>query len=150
MPYYNSDPVYTDVDEAAAAATKLRSGEITDLLATPVCNLATDGLEKVYIQQYINYMNTPGDVWATVRRSGIPKKGSSYLAWEKFTSNGVEMTIPRRFVINTPGKDDVNYANKMAAITEQGITPATLDAIKLNTERFWFDKLNPQYGVGPK
>jgi hypothetical protein len=25
-----------------------------------------------------------------------------------------------------------------------------LDAIKLNTERFWFDKLNPQYGVGPK
>lgn len=150
MPYYNSDPVYTNVDEAAAAATKLRSGEITDLLAKPAFSLAIDGLEKVYIQQYINYMNTPGDVWATVRRSGIPKQGSTYLAWEKFTSNGVEMTIPRRFVINTPGKDDVNYANKMAAITEQGITPATLDAIKLNTERFWFDKLNPQYGVGPK
>ena len=60
------------------------------------------------------------------------------------------MTIPRRFVIGTPGKDDINYTNKMAAITEQGITPAVLDAIKLNTERFWFDKLNPQYGLGPK
>ena len=150
MPYYNSDPVYTNADEAAAAATKLRSNEVSDLLAKPICNLATDGLEKIYIQQYINYMNTPSDVWTTVRRSGIPKQGSAYLPWEKFTSGGVEMTIPRRFVIGTPGKDDVNYTNKMAAITEQGITPATLDAIKLNTERFWFDKLNPQYGVGPK
>jgi len=150
MPYYNSDPVYTNADEAEAAATKLRSGEITDLLAKPICNLATDGLEKVYIQQYINYMNTPGDVWTTVRRSGVPKKGSSYLAWEKFTVSGNEMTIPRRFVITTPGKDDINYTNKMAAITEQGITPAVLDPIKLNTERFWFDKQNPQYGFGPK
>ena len=60
------------------------------------------------------------------------------------------MSIPRRFVITTPGKDDINYENKMAAITEQGITPAVLDPIKLNTERFWFDKTNPQYGAGPK
>ena len=150
MPYYNSDPVYSNADEAEAAATKLRSNEITDLLARPVCNLATDGLEKVYIQQYINYMNTPGDVWTTVRRSGVPKQGSAYLAWEKFTVGGSEMTIPRRFVIDTPGKDDINYNNKMAAITEQGITPAVLDPVKLNTERFWFDKLNPQYGTGPK
>ncbi len=150
MPYYNNDPVYTNTDEAEAAATKLRSGEIADLLAKPICNLATDGLEKVYIQQYINYMNTPGDVWTTVRRSGVPKIGSSYLAWEKFTNGGNEMAIPRRFVITMPGKDDINYTNKMAAITEQGITPAVLDPIKLNTERFWFDKTNPQYGAGPK
>lgn len=149
-PYYSSDPVYTNADEAEAAATKLRSGEIADLLAKPICNLATDGLEKVYIQQYVNYMLTPGDVWTTVRRSGIPKKGSSYLAWENFISGGAEMTVPRRFVISTPGKDDINYTNKMAAITEQGITPAVFDPIKLNTERFWFDKQNPQYGVGPK
>lgn len=150
MPYYNGDPVYTNADEAEAAATKLRAGEITDLLAKPIANLTTDGLEKVYIQQYINYMNTPGDVWTTVRRSGIPKVGSSYLPWEKFISGGVEMTIPRRFVIATPGADDINYANKMAAITEQQITPAVLDPIKLNTERFWFDKQDPQYGMGPK
>ncbi len=150
MPYYSTDPVYINADEAEAASTKLRGGEITDLLAKPICNLATDGLEKVYIQQYINYMNTPGDVWTTVRRSGVPKVGSLYLAWEKFTSSGVEMTIPRRFVIATPGEDDTNYANRMAAITEQGITPSVLNPVKLNTERFWFDKLNPQYGMGPK
>jgi hypothetical protein len=150
MPYYNSDPLYTIADDAAAAATKLRSGEIDVLLAKPICNLATDGLEKVYIQQYINFMNTPGDVWSTVRRSGVPKKGSAYLAWETITTSGVEMTLPRRFVIPTPGKDDINYANKMAAIAEQGLTPAILDPIKLNTERLWFDKTDPQYGEGPK
>ena len=150
MPYYNSDPVYTNVDEATAGATKLQSGEIDALLAKPICNLSTDGLEKVYIQQYINFMNTPGDVWSTVRRSGVPRKGSAYLAWEKITASGVEMSVPRRFVIPTPGKDDINYANKMAAITEQGLTPTVLDPIKLNTERLWFDKTDPQYGDGPK
>ena len=150
MPYYNGDPVYASSDEIAAAATKLRSNEITNLLAKPICDLSTDGLEKVYIQQYINYMNTPGDVWTTVRRSGVPKIGSSYLPWEKFTNSGTEMAIPRRFVINTPGKDDLNYANKVSAIQEQGITPDILDASKLNTERYWFDKSNPQYGSGPK
>lgn len=150
MPYYNADPVYADAAEAEAAATKLRSNEIADLLASPVCNLSTDGLEKVYIQQYINYANTPGDVWATVRRSGVPKKGSAYLPWENFTSSGAEMAIPRRFEIIMPGKDDLNYSNKMEAITEQGITPGVHDAITLNTERLWFDLQNPQYGMGPK
>lgn len=150
MPYYNGDPVYTDAAQAEAAATKLRSNEIADLLAKPAYNLATDGLEKVYIQQYINYANTPGDVWATVRRSGVPKKGSAYLPWENFTSGGIEMAIPRRFEIAMPGKDDLNYTHKMEAISEQGITPGVHDALTLSTERLWFDLQNPQYGNGPK
>ena len=150
MPYYESDPVYTNVDEAANGATKLRSNEIADLLAQPACNLATDGLEKVYIQQYINYMMTPGDLWATVRRSGIPKKSSSYLAWENFNSGGKELSVPRRFVITTPGADDINYQNKLNAITEQGFTSGINDPVILNTQRLWFDKQNPAYGSGPK
>jgi type 1 glutamine amidotransferase len=150
MPYYSSDPVYTNANDAAVAATKLRSNEIADLLAKPICNLTVDGLEKIYIQQYINYMNTPGDVWTTVRRSGIPKKGSAYLAWEVFKDAGNEMSIPRRFVIGTPGKDNINYTHIMAAIAEQALTPDVLDPIKLNTERFWFDITGPQYGLGPK
>jgi hypothetical protein len=85
-----------------------------------------------------------------VRRSGVPKKGSAYLPWENFTAGGTELTIPRRFEIANPGKDDLNYKNKMDAITEQGITPGTHDAITLNTQRLWFDLQNPQYGNGPK
>ena len=150
MPYYNGDPVYTDADISEAAATKLRDGEIEALLAKPAYNLATDGLEKVYIQQYINFLNTPNDVWTTVRRSGIPKKGSAYLPWETFTASGSEMPIPRRFVIGTPTEDDLNYANKMASAQEQGFSTGTPDPVKLNSEKLWFDKQDPAYGAGPK
>jgi len=150
MPYYNNDPVYTDEAEAEAAATKLREGEVTDLLAQDAYDLSNDGLEKVYIQQYINFMNTPNDIWTTVRRSGVPKKGSAYLAWENFTVSGSEIPIPRRMTVGTPTEDDINYANKMAAIEEQGFTSGTPDPAILATERLWFDKENPNYGEGPK
>jgi hypothetical protein len=150
MPYYESDPAYIDVTLAAAASTKLKTGELAALLATPACNLATDGLEKVYIQQYINYMQTPHDLWATVRRSGIPKKGSKYLAWEPVLSSGTELTIPRRFVIGTPTQDDINYENKMAAVKDMGVTTGSNTPSLLANERLWFDKNNPAYGAGPK
>ncbi len=150
MPYYNGDPVYTDDAEAEAAATKLRAGEVADLLAQDVMDLSTDGLEKVYIQQYINFMNTPNDIWTTVRRSGCPKKGSTYLAWEDFTISGNEMPIPRRFTVATPTADDINYDNQMISVQDQGFTTGTNDPAVLNSERLWFDQENPEYGEGPK
>jgi len=106
-------------------------------------------LEKVYIQQYINFMNTPHDIWTLVRRSGIPKKGSAYLPWEDFLTSGTEATIPRRFVVGTPTEDDLNYSNKQAAVTEQGFTTGTNSPSVLSSERLWFDTGNPAYGAGP-
>lgn len=150
MPYYNGDPVYVDADEAEAAATMLRDDEISNLLTQEAYDLSTDGLEKVYIQQFINFMNTPNDIWTTVRRSGIPKKGSAYLAWEDVMASGSEVVLPRRFVVDTPTEDDINYDNKMAAIQEQGFTTGTPEPTVLNDERLWFDKGNPNYGAGPK
>ncbi len=150
LPYYNNDPVYTDVDMAQAAATMLRDGEIADLLTNPAYDLTTDGLEKVYIQQYINFAPVPGETWTLVRRSGIPKKGSAYLPWEEFLSSGNELTVPRRFSIGTPTEDSQNYANEVEAINEQGFTTGTINPEVLNSERLWFDKQNPQYGSGPK
>ncbi|HKL33446.1 MAG TPA: SusD/RagB family nutrient-binding outer membrane lipoprotein, partial [Tangfeifania sp.] len=150
LPYYSSDPVYTDANMADAAATYLRDGEVADLLATDAYDLSTDALEKIYIQQYINFMYTPRDLWSTVRRSGVPKKGSQYLAWEEFTSNGAELNVPRRFVVQTPTADDLNYENKMEAVEEQGFTTGTPDPNVLNSERLWFDKQNPNYGAGPQ
>jgi hypothetical protein len=150
MPYYLGDPVYEDESEAEAAATMLRDGEITALLTQPAYDLSTDGLEKVYIQQYINFMNTPNDIWTTVRRSGCPMKGSAYLAWEDATVSGNEIPLPRRMTVGTPTEDDINFTNKMAAITEQGFTSGTPDPNVLSTERLWFDEQNPNYGAGPK
>ena len=150
LPYYNGDPVYTDDAEAKAGATMLRDGEIEDLLTHEAFDLSTDGLEKVYIQQFVNFLNTPNDVWTTVRRSGCPKKGSAYLAWEDFTVSGNEVPIPRRFVVSTPTLDDINYDNQMSSVQEQGFTTGTNDPAVLNSERLWFDKENPAYGAGPK
>ncbi len=150
LPYYNGDPVYTDPDEAANAATMLRDGEIDDLLDNPAYDLSTDGLEKVYIQQYINFMATPGDVWTTARRAGVPMKGSAYLPWEDFLVSGSEIPIPRRFEVGTPTEDDINFNNKKAAMEEQGFTTGVSTPSVLNAERLWFDKQSPQYGAGPK
>jgi hypothetical protein len=150
MPYYHADPVYLDPNEAAAAATKLRDGEIAALLENPVLDLSADALEKIYIQQYINFMNTPNDLWTTVRRSGVPKKGSEYLPWENFTSSGNEMPIPRRFEVGTPTQDDLNYSNKLAAVQEQGFTTGDNSPAVLSSQRLWFDLENPAYGEGPK
>lgn len=150
MPYYDGDPVYTDPAMQEAGATKLREGEIEALLAQPSYDLNTDALEKIYIQEYINFMNTPGDLWTTVRRSGIPKKGSAYLPWEDFKVSGSEIAIPRRFEIRTPTQDDLNYANLLSAMQEQGFTTGTPDPNVLNSEKLWFDENDPAYGAGPK
>lgn len=150
MPYYNTDPVYLDATEAEKASTKLKDGEIASLLTQPAYDLGENGLEKVYIQQYINFANTPGDMWTLVRRSGIPKKGSDLLPWDELLSSGSELTVPRRFTINTLTEDDKNFENKKQAMEEQGFTTGTINPEVLNSERLWFDKSNPTYGAGPQ
>ncbi|UNY99193.1 SusD/RagB family nutrient-binding outer membrane lipoprotein [Zhouia spongiae] len=148
-PYYEADPVYEDGAMAEAGATKLRAGEVTDLLSQPAYDLSTDGLEKVYIQQLINFAITPGDVFTLTRRSGIPKTGSAYFPREALLASGTELVIPRRFTIGTPTEDNANYENYVNAIQEQGFSTGTNNPSTLNTERIWFDKENPNYGVGP-
>lgn len=150
MPYYNTDPVYLDATEAEEASTKLKDGEVAHLLEQPAYDLGENGLEKVYIQQYINFANTPGDMWTLVRRSGIPKKGSDLLPWDELLSSGSELTVPRRFTINTLTEDDKNFENKKQAMEEQGFTTGTINPEVLNSERLWFDKSNPTYGAGPQ
>jgi len=153
LPYYDEDPVYLTIDERYNASTKVKPGEIATLLSKDICNLSSgDALEKVYIQQLINYALTPYDVWTTARRAGIPKRDSHYLAWEPFMprGGGSEIVIPRRFTAGLPLEDDLNYANKMAALQEQGFTPGSNDPNILHDERLWFDKENPDYGMGPK
>jgi len=153
LPYYEIDPVYINIDDRLSASTKVKAGEVAELLSKDICNLSSgDALEKVYLQQYINYALTPYDVWMTVRRAGIPKRDSPYLAWEPFLprGGGSEMVIPRRYITDLPLEDDLNYANKMAALEEQKFTPGNNDPNILHSERLWFDTENPDYGEGHK
>jgi len=150
FPYYSNDPVYTDAEETELASTKVKEGELANLLSQSALDLSSgDALEKVYIQQYINFAATPNDLWTLVRRAGIPKRGSTLLPWQEFISSGTEETVPRRFVIQTPTEDNLNYENQMQAIEDQGFTSAVNDPEVLNSERLWFDENNPQYGAGP-
>lgn len=143
-PYYDGDPVLAN---PSVGATKLKEGEIDALFTQEAYQLnGTNDLEKVYIQQYIHIINTPGDLWTTVRRSGVPKIGSSYLAWEDF---GVG-NIPRRVVLNQPDKNDLMYSIVSTYYNAAGITPNNNTPSVLNGERLWFDKNNPNYGAGPK
>lgn len=149
MPYHSEDPVYINETEALEASTQLKSGEIEELLQQPAYDLSIDGLEKVYIQQYINFAGTPGDLWTLVRRSGIPKTGSVHLPRESFLASGAELPVPRRFVFNTPTEDSQNFENETKAAQEQGFSTGTNNPSTLNSERIWFDKENPDYGAGP-
>lgn len=143
-PFYNEDPVLTN---PAEGATKLKAGEIDALLTNPAYSLnGTDNLEKVYIQQYINDLMTPQNLWTNVRRSGIPKKGSAYFAWEDFGTN----EIPRRVPFGTPDPSNLMYEKQMEFLGKTGYTTGVNTASVLSSERLWFDKNNPAYGAGPK
>ncbi|MFD2825980.1 SusD/RagB family nutrient-binding outer membrane lipoprotein [Leeuwenhoekiella polynyae] len=150
FPYYDEDPVYNDATLSQAGATKLKDGEIDNLLSQPAYDLNSDGLEKVYIQQYINFAVTPGDLWTTVRRSGIPKASSEYLPRDPFLAGGSPLTVPRRFTVRTPTEDNKNFENMSEAYKQQGFTTGSNVPQVLNAERLWFDKANPNYGAGPK
>lgn len=150
FPYYDTDPVYSG-DMASQASIKLKPGEIDNLLAQPSYNLSSNALEKVYIQQFINFANTPYDLWTLVRRAGVFLSNSTILPREKFLgSGGNDLIIPRRFMINAPLESSKNFQNAMKAVQEQGFTTGVNTPTILNQERLWFDKQNPDYGAGPK
>ncbi|MFT7032856.1 MAG: hypothetical protein ACJA2S_001357 [Cyclobacteriaceae bacterium] len=143
-PYYDGDPVLAD---PTVGATKLKADEIDDLLLNEAYQLnGTDNLEKVYIQQYVHNINTPGDLWTTVRRGGIPKIGSAYFAMEDF---GVT-DIPRRIAIDAPDESNLMFEKYTTYFNSAGFTTNDNTSAVLSSERLWFDTNNPAYGAGPK
>jgi hypothetical protein len=131
----------------------LKAGEIDAMVANPdyqlTGNAALD-LEKVYIQQLIHFTMYPNDQFVTVRRSGIPKEGSSLIAWQNFSPEVANSAIPRRFEVGAPSPTDLMYQILIDAYKSQGFTPGTgQDGALLNSERVWQDVNAPQFGQGP-
>jgi|SRR5690554_701450 len=129
-----------------ALSTKAYDGDgealIGTFLAQPSVQFnGQNDLEKIYIQQYLNFLRQPNEGFVFCRRTGYPKTGSSYYAREPFNE-----PIPRRFWLGDPG--EVNRANWLSAMEEQGFTPLSQDVIDLNTERVWYDKTAPVFGGG--
>lgn len=62
---------------------------------------AAEQLEKVYIQQMLNYTLYPDELYVTARRSGLPKFGSNLISRENFSLVPVT-NIPRRLDTDLP------------------------------------------------
>ena len=151
IPYYNQDRCYDEYEKPIAFENNDELGSmISAMLEHPDYQLTgnkSDDLEKIYIQEYLHFMYEPIDQFVTVRRSGVPKVGSSLIPWVEILPSA---QIPRRFYVTEPKDNDTMRENKLAAYAEEGFTtsdgqsPATL-----NSERVWYDKGAPNYGEGP-
>jgi hypothetical protein len=133
-----------DIAILAKSKTGLTTGnpEIAAFLNNAKIKLdGTNDLERIYIQQWLNFYRSGNEAFVFARRTGYPKKTSTYLAWQ----NPGEVLL-RRYSIADPG--EVNRANWSAAQAEQGFTPNNTTIPVLATERLWFDKTSPNFGEG--
>ena len=128
---------------AAGSASVASIDPLVDsYLTSPKVKLdGNNNLEKIYIQQLLNFYRQGNEAFTLVRRTGFPKFNSTILARETMPD-----MIPRRYWLLDPG--EVNRANWNAAMTEEGFTPNDRSAEKLSTERIWFDKNSPAFGAG--
>ena len=135
---------------------ELKDGEIDAMMDSPDYQLTgtpAEQLEKVYIQQLLNFTLYPNDQFVTARRSGVPKFGSSFLAREDFGTAIPTTSIPRRFDTGVPSPTNLMYDIMMQAYQRQGLTTtaygSTSQSPLLNSERLWMDVNAPQWGAGP-
>ena len=153
LPYYGQTWIdghkYAD-DEAS---THLKDGEIETMLATD--GVKWDGsMEKIYLQQLMNFTMMPDEFFVTARRSGYPKIGSKYLPFTEF-KKFARTAIPRRFEFTDPLPTDIMHDIRLADLKAQGFTTGSNQSgaghnttTVLNTERLWQDKNAPQWGSG--
>lgn len=142
---YDYDPQESVID--------LKDGEIATMMQQPdyaFTGTRDEKLEKIYIQQMLNFTLYPNEQYITARRSGYPKVGSSLIAREIYDGTPVNM-IPRRFDTGIPEETDLMYAIQMENIKNQGFTATSSGANhsdKLHNERVWADKNAPEWGAG--
>ena len=146
----NQIPYTIEKYDANEALIGLQEGEVDALLQQPAYQLTggADDLEKIYLQMHFAFILDPWEMYVTMRRSGVPMKGSAYLPYEDFRADGGLFPIPRRATMTEPAKSDQMYDNIMAAYKEQGFSIGN-EASKLESERVWYDQGAPAWGAGP-
>ncbi len=137
-----SEPI---VAKQAYTHVVIADAEVDAYLAT--AEIMFDGsndLEKVYIQQYLNFYRLPDEGFALGRRTGYPRFNSTLLARGKV--DNPDLPWPRRMVTPDPG--DLNRANWEQSHTEQGFSGLDESPDLLNSQRLWWDVNNPKLGEG--
>ncbi|MRG43762.1 SusD/RagB family nutrient-binding outer membrane lipoprotein [Chitinophaga sp. SYP-B3965] len=101
-----------------------------------------NNLERIYIQQYLNFYRLGNEAFTFCRRTGYPKNTSTY-----YRRNTWNEPIPRRYSVNEPPLG-TNTANWTKSQQDQGFTPGDRSIPSLSTQRLWFDKTSPNFGEG--
>ena len=149
IPYYGKTYDYDPLE----ASIELKDGEIAAMLATDA--VKWDGsMEKIYLQQLMNFTMMPDEMFVTARRSGYPKVGSKLLPFTEF-KKFARTAIPRRFEFTEPLVTDIMHDIRLENLKKQGFTMGSNQSgtgfnttTVLNTERLWQDKNAPQWGEG--
>lgn len=132
---------------------ELKDGEIDTMMSQEDYKLTGSEavqLEKVYLQQMLNFTLYPNEQFITARRTGMPKFTSDLLARDNYALLPVT-NVPRRFDTGIPLETDLMYQIKIDAFSRQGLTPTSAgpNGPTLNAERLWQDVGAPQWGEGP-
>ncbi len=101
-----------------------------------------NNLERIYIQEYLNFYRLATEAFTFVRRTGYPKNTSTY-----YPRNAWNEPIPRRYPLEEPPLG-TNNENWQKAQQDQGFTPGDRGVPALSTQRLWFDKNSPDFGKG--
>ena len=131
----------------------LKDGEIEKMMESEAYKFTgtrDEKMEKIYIQQLLNFTMYPNEQFITARRSGYPKIGSTLLPRLEYADIPVT-TIPRRFDTGTPVETDLMYQIYLDNYAAQGFTPTANGAghsAILHNERVWADKNAPEWGAG--
>ncbi len=134
-----------DIAVVAGSATAYSGSGETEITAyLQNDNIKLNGindLERIYIQEHLNFFRNPNEAFVFCRRTGYPKKNSGY-----YPRDPMNETIPRRFWTLDPG--ETNRQNWEAAMQDQGFTPNAQDLPALSSQRVWYDKPAPDFGEG--
>ena len=131
----------------------LVDGEIEQMMESEAYKFTgtrDEKLEKIYIQQLLNFTMYPNEQFITARRSGYPKVGSTLLPRLEYADIPVT-TVPRRFDTGLPVETDLMYQIYLDNYAAQGFTPTSNGAghsATLHNERIWSDKGAPEWGAG--
>ncbi|MDR1747241.1 MAG: SusD/RagB family nutrient-binding outer membrane lipoprotein [Tannerella sp.] len=135
-----------DISQRAASSSAISDENLAQIIAAyqqanGVKLNGSDDLEKILIQEYINFFRSGNEAYAFARRTGYPKQTSTILPGEVLSES-----IPRRLWTQEPM--ELNRAHWEESIREQGFSLRDYTMATLSAERLWWDKNNPAYGKG--
>ena len=115
--------------------------EITAYLnASQVKYDASKALEQIIIQEYLNYFKQPNEVWALIKRTGLPNTSTALKLESLSRDGGIPLTMPRRIVLPTPSRDNLNFKNQQDALNQMKQDPDFGASESDIQGRIWWDK----------